>query len=60
MLVSTRRFEELAIDFVSSLIKSKEYNILLVIIDYLTNYIYIELIKNNYIAKEIAELIYYS
>jgi hypothetical protein len=60
MLVSTRYFKELAIDFISSLIKSKEYNILLVIIDYLTNYIYIELIKNNYIAKEIAELIYYS
>jgi hypothetical protein len=60
MLVFTRYFKELAIDFISSLTKSKGYNILLVIIDYLTNYIYIELIKNNYIAKEIAELIYYS
>jgi hypothetical protein len=60
MLVPARCFKELAIDFISPLTKSKGYNMLLVIIDYLINYVCIESIKNNCIAKEIAELMYYS
>jgi hypothetical protein len=60
MLVPARRFEELAINFVSSLTKSKGFNILLVMTDRLTNYVRIELTKNNCTAREVAELMYYS
>ena len=60
MLILARCFEEIAIDFVSSLTRFKEFNMLLVITDYLTNYVRIELIKNNCTAKETAELMYYS
>jgi hypothetical protein len=60
MPVPARRFEELAIDFISPLTKSKGFNMLLVMIDCLTNYVRIESTKNNCTAKEIAELMYYS
>jgi hypothetical protein len=60
ILVPARRFEELAIDFVGPLTKSKGFNMLLVMTDRLTNYVRIEPTKNNCTAKEIAELMYYS
>ena len=60
MLILARYFKEIAIDFVSSLTRSKRFNMLLVITNYLTNYVYIELIKNNCTIKETTELIYYS
>ena len=60
MLILTRYFKEIAIDFISSLTRSKRFNILLVITNRLTNYVYIELIKNNYTIKKTTELIYYS
>ena len=60
MPIPTKRFEEIAMDFVGPLPKSHGYDTMLVITDRLTNYVKIEPCKSTNTAVEIADIVYRS
>ena len=54
------RFAEMALDFVGTLVPSKEYDMILVMTDMLTNYTKFEPTHSTATAADIAELVYRS
>src|SRR5580704_10048423 len=60
MPIPSKRFSEIAMDFVGPLPKSKGYDMILVITDRLTNYVKIEPTYTTATAVQTAELVYKS
>ena len=60
MHIPSARFSEMALDFVGTLVPSRGFNTILVMIDRLTDYVKFEPKHSTVTAADIAELVYRS